>query len=118
MNNPFFIILIISSPEPLGSQSELIVFPSSRRPSVRRTSSVGVHHFSSPESKAHKVLIIYQSSCRLCVCLCVNIFKLEYLRNQSDNRNEILSEPSLGWGKGRIRFWVRSDQNSGFHGNG
>ena len=32
---------IISSPEPLGSQGELIVNPSSRRPSVR-PSSVGV----------------------------------------------------------------------------
>ena len=29
---------IISSPEPLGSQGELIVYPSSRRPSVRRSS--------------------------------------------------------------------------------
>ena len=27
---------IFSSPEPLGSQGELIVYPSSRRPSVRR----------------------------------------------------------------------------------
>ena len=32
-----------SSPEPLGSQGELIVYPSSRRPSVRLRSSV--HHF-------------------------------------------------------------------------
>ena len=29
-----FILLIVSSPEPLGSQGELIVYPSSRRPSV------------------------------------------------------------------------------------
>ena len=35
MNSPFFILLIISSPEPLGSQSELIEYPSSRLPSVR-----------------------------------------------------------------------------------
>ena len=28
--------LLFSSPEPLGSQGELIVYPSSRRPSVRR----------------------------------------------------------------------------------
>ena len=28
-------LLLISSPEPLGSQSELIVYPSTRRPSVR-----------------------------------------------------------------------------------
>ena len=29
-------VLIFSSREPLGSQGELIVYPSSRRPSVRR----------------------------------------------------------------------------------
>ena len=40
----------------------------------------------------------------LCVSLCVNIFKLEYLRNQWANRNEILSEPSLGWGKAALGF--------------
>ena len=39
------------------------------------------------------------------MCLCVNIFKLEYLRNQWTNHNEILSESSLGWGKGCIKFW-------------
>ena len=38
---------------------------------------------------------------------CVNIFKLEYLRNQSANRNQILSEASLGWGIDFIRFWTR-----------
>ena len=45
---------------------------------------------SSPEPKAQGELIVYQSSRRLAVCLavclaaclCVNIFKLEYLRNQ------------------------------------
>ena len=67
-------------------------------------------------------LIVYQSSCRLCVCLSVclsvNILKLEYLCNQWANRNEILSEPSLGWGKCCNRFWARSDRNSGVHGNG
>ena len=45
-------------------------------------------------SRRHKgELIVYQSSCRLAVCLSVclgvNIFKLEYLRNQLANRNEI-----------------------------
>ena len=80
--------------------------------------------FSSPEPKAQGELVVYQSSCRLCVCLSVcvcvsvNIFKLEYLRNQWANRNEILSEPSLGWGKGCIKFWARSDRNSGVYGNG
>ena len=66
-------------------------------------------------------LIVYQSSRRLCVCVSgcvsVDIFKLEYLCNQWANRNEILSEPSLGWGKGCTRYWARSDRNSGVHGN-
>ena len=70
--------------------------------------------FSSPEPKAHGELIVYQSIRRPCV----NIFKLQYLRNQWSNRNDILTEPSLGWGKGCIRFWARSDRNSGAHGNG
>ena len=35
---------IISSPEPLGSQDELIVYPSSRRPSVRPSVGVVVHN--------------------------------------------------------------------------
>ena len=63
-------------------------------------------------------LIVYQSSCRLCVCVSVNIFKLEYLKHQWANRNKILSEPPLGWGKGSNRLWARSDWNSGVHGNG
>ena len=37
-------------------------------------------------------------------CVSVNIFKLEYLCNQWANRNEILSEPSLGWGKAALGF--------------
>ena len=49
---------------------------------------------------------------------CVHTFKHEYLRDQQADYNQILSEASLGWGKGCIRFWCRSDQISGFHGNG
>ena len=78
--------------------------------------------FSSPEPKAQGELIICRSSRRLSVCLCVclsvDIFKLEYLSNQWANRNDILTEPLLGLGKGCIRFWARSDRNSGVHGNG
>ena len=47
----------------------------------------------------------------------VHNFKHEYLSNQLADHNEILSEASLGWGKGCIRFWARLDTNSGFHGN-
>ena len=49
-------------------------------------------------------LIVYQSSRHLSVCLYVNIFKLEYLRNQWANRNKILSEPSLGMGTAALGF--------------
>ena len=48
----------------------------------------------------------------------VNIFKHEYLRNQWADCNQILSEASLGKGKGCNMFLARSDWNSGFHGNG
>ena len=48
--------------------------------------------------------MVYQSSRRPSVCASINIFKLEYLRNQWANRNEILSEPSLGWGKAALGF--------------
>ena len=58
------------------------------------------------------------ASVRVCVHPCVHTFKHEYLRDQQADYNQILSEASLGWGKGCIRFWCRSDQNSGFHGNG
>ena len=47
-------------------------------------------------------LIVYRSIrrpwVRASVRASVNIFKLEYLRNQWANRNQILSEASLGWG--------------------
>ena len=52
-------------------------------------------------------LIVYRSIRRPCVRPSVNIFKLEYLRNQWANRNQILSEASLGWGIDCIRFWTR-----------
>ena len=60
-------------------------------------------------------LIVYRSIRRPCVSalvrpsvrLWVNIFKLEYLRNQWANRNQILSEASLGWGIDCISFWTR-----------
>ena len=44
-------------------------------------------------------------------------FELEYLWSQLANFDQILCVPSLGWGKGCIRFTGRLDQNSGFHGN-
>ena len=77
-----------------------------------------IRFFSSPEPKTQGELIVYQSSRRLSVCLSVDIFKLKYLCNQWANRNEILTEPSLGCGKGCIWFWARSDRNFGVHGNG
>ena len=47
--------------------------------------------------------VVSVSGC-VSVFLCVNVFKLEYLRNQWANHNEILSEPSLGWGKAALGF--------------
>ena len=47
----------------------------------------------------------------------VHTFKLEYLRSQLANLDQILCVASLGWGKGCIRFWGRFNQNSGYHGN-
>ena len=62
---------------------------------------------SSPEVKVHGELKVYQSSHRLSVSVSVNIFKLEYLRNQWANHNQILSEALLEWGIDCIRFWTR-----------
>ena len=47
----------------------------------------------------------------------IHNFKHEYLCNQWADHNKILSDASLGCGKGFIRFRARLDQNSGFHGN-
>ena len=66
---------LFSSPEPLGSQGELIVYPSSRRPSVRHPSAASVR----PPFLAHLSqrligeLIVYQSSRRLCRTQCVHV---------------------------------------------
>ena len=57
---------------------------------------------SSPELKAHKVSL--QDGTRAGVRPCVHTFKHEYLRDQQADYNQILSEASLGWGKGCIRF--------------
>ena len=76
-----------------------------------------MHVFSSPEPKAQGELIVYSCS-GVRPSYIVHNFKLKYLRNQWANCNKILSEPSFGWGKGCIRFWARSDRNSGVHGNG
>ena len=68
---------------------------------------------SSPEPKAQGELIGWASSGRPSV----HTFKDEYLCDQPADRNQISSEASLGWGIDSIRFWARSDQNSGFHDN-
>ena len=62
--------------------------------------------FSSPEPKDHKVSLQdgTRAGVRPCVRPCVHTFKHEYLRDQQADYNQILSEASLGWGKGCIRF--------------
>ena len=68
-------------------------------------------------------LIVYRSIRRPCVSasvrLCVNIFKLEYLRNQWANRNQIYLKHhwvggliALGFGPGRIGTLVSMATNS------
>ena len=47
----------------------------------------------------------------------VHTFEQRYLQDQSANFSQILSVASLGRGKCCIRFWGRSDQNCGYHGN-
>ena len=62
-------------------------------------------------------LIVWDLSRHPCVRPCVHTFKHEYVCDQLLNHNQISSGASLGKGIDCIRFWVRSDQNSGFHGN-
>ena len=74
--------------------------------------------FSSPEPKAQRRAYTIELE-PASVCPSVRPSTLLNI-NSSQNSGPIaiLSEASLGWGrKGCIRFWVRSDQNSGFHGN-
>ena len=58
--------------------------------------------FSSPEPKAQGELIVYQSSRRPSVRASVRLLTLS--SNQLADWNEILSEASLGWGKGFSGF--------------
>ena len=62
-------------------------------------------------------LIVYPWSGVRPSSVVVHNFKHKYLCNRWADHNQILSEASLGWGKDCIRFWARSDQNSGLHGN-
>ena len=82
-----FLCLYFSSPEP-KAHGEVIVYPSSRRPSMRP--SVRLFTLSN--------MIISTTSRPI-----PTKFYLKHL---------------LGWGKGCIRFMARSDWNSGVHGNG
>ena len=62
---------------------------------------------SSPEPKAHWCaysIPVEPASMCASVRPCVNTFKHEYLCNQLADRNEILSEASLGWGKASVGF--------------
>ena len=44
----------------------------------------------------------------------VHTSNMNITRDQRVDSNQILSEASLWWGKCCIRFWRRSDRNSGF----
>ena len=68
--------------------------------------------FNSPEPNAQRraySLPVEPASVCVSVCLSVNIFKLDYLHNNSANRNQLLSEASLGWGLTALGFgpgWI------------
>ena len=80
-------------------------------------------HFSSPESKAHKVSLQdgTRAGVRACLRASVRLFTLSNM-NISETSGPIAIKLNLkhvpGWGKSCIRFWARSDQNSGLNGNG
>ena len=76
---------VISSPEPLGSQGELIVYPSSRRPSGVRWR---------PSSTLFKDLL---------------------LRNRLANQSQILFGASLGRGNESLYKWSRSHDQDDRH---
>ena len=44
----------------------------------------------------------------------LTISNMNISKTRGADRNQILSEASLGWGKACNRFWARLDQNSGF----
>ena len=77
--------LLFSSPEPLGSQGELIVYQSSRRPSVRPSSVV------------------------------VNNFKRLLLQNRWADQSQILCGASLGRGKNILFAASGSHDQDGRH---
>ena len=57
------------------------------------------------------------ASVGVCVLVCSHFETLINLRKKLADNNQILSEATLGSGKGCIRLLARSDQNSDFHGN-
>ena len=72
--------------------------------------------FSSPELKAHGELIVYRSSRRLCVCVCVSVFTRSNM-NISETREPIATKfylkhhwvggkDALGFGPDQIRTLV------------
>ena len=55
----------------------------------------------------------------LCVCVCVFVCVCSHFQTlispqPAGQLQPNVSEASLGWGKGCIRFWARSDGNSGY----
>ena len=78
--------IVFSSPEPLGSQGELIVYPSNRRPSVFSPS-----------------------------VLVVNNFKQLFLRNSWADQSQILCGASLGRGNDILFAASGSHDQDGGH---
>ena len=61
--------------------------------------------FSSPEPSAHGELIVYQSSRRPCIHLCVHTFKHEYLHTSKPIATKFYQKHHWGGGKAASGFW-------------
>ena len=63
-------------------------------------------HFSSPAPKAHEELIVYQSSRRLCVCLCLSTLLNIYISETSELiATKFYPKHHWGGGKAALGFW-------------
>ena len=113
-STPYTLLKVYPQQREVGGTSVAMPEPHPRSPT-------GTGDGPPPYFSSQGELIVYQSSRRPSVCVsvrpCVNTFKYEYFHNQRADHNQILTEASLGWVKGCNKFWARSDQNSGFHGN-
>ena len=87
---------------------KVLVIPRKRweRPNMTEklfTGTLRINQSSSPDGER----IVYQSSCRLSVCVSVNISNLNISATSGPIVTKFYSETSLGWVIDCIRFWTR-----------